>query len=59
MARIRWWRPPRVKSVYQKLSSRLSVEKRETEVSGLLALGAAVLALLSAGLSLLWFNRIL
>ena len=48
-----------LKSVYQKLSSRLSVEKRETEVSGLLALGAAVLALLSAGLSLLWFNRIL
>ncbi len=48
-----------LKSVYQKLSSRLSVEKRETEISGLLALGAAVLALLSAGLSLLWFNRIL
>jgi Ca-activated chloride channel family protein len=28
-------------------------------ISALFALGAAVLALLSAGLSLLWFNRIL
>ena len=48
-----------LKSVYQKLSSRLTVEKKETEVSGLLALVAAVLAITSAGLSLLWFNRIL
>jgi Ca-activated chloride channel family protein len=45
--------------VYNTLSSRLTVEKKETEVSALFALGAAVLALLSAGLSLLWFNRIL
>lgn len=48
-----------LKKVYETLSSRLTVEKKETEVSSLLALGAAVLALLSAGLSLLWFNRIL
>jgi Ca-activated chloride channel family protein len=45
--------------VYQALSSRLTVEKKETEVSALFAMAAAVLALLSAGLSLLWFNRIL
>jgi Ca-activated chloride channel family protein len=45
--------------VYNTLSSRLTVEKKETEVSALFAMGAAVLALLSAGLSLLWFNRIL
>lgn len=45
--------------VYNTLSSRLTVEKKETEISALFALGAAVLALLSAGLSLLWFNRIL
>jgi Ca-activated chloride channel family protein len=45
--------------VYQTLSSRLTVEKKETEISGLLALAAAVLALLSAGLSVMWFNRIL
>jgi Ca-activated chloride channel family protein len=35
------------------------VEKKETEISGLLALAASLLALLSAGLSVLWFNRIL
>ena len=48
-----------LKKVYQTLSSRLTVEKKETEISGLLALAAAALALLSAGLSLAWFNRIL
>ena len=48
-----------LKKVYETLSSRLTVEKKETEVSALLALAAAMLALLSAGLSLLWFNRIL
>ncbi|MEO5659974.1 MAG: VWA domain-containing protein [Polaromonas sp.] len=48
-----------LKKVYQTLSSRLTVEKKETEISALLALAAAVLALLSATLSLLWFNRIL
>ena len=45
--------------VYETLSSRLTVEKKETEISALFAMGAAALALLSAGLSLLWFNRIL
>ena len=48
-----------LKKVYKALSSRLAVEKKETEISGLLALLAAALSLLSAGLSLLWFNRIL
>ena len=48
-----------LRKVYETLSSRLTVEKKETEVSALFALGAALLALLSAGLSLLWFNRIL
>lgn len=48
-----------LKKVYETLSSRLTVEKKETEVSGLVALLAAALAVLSAGLSLAWFNRIL
>jgi Ca-activated chloride channel homolog len=48
-----------LKKVYETLSSRLSVEKKETEVSGLLALAAALLTITSAALSLLWFNRIL
>ena len=48
-----------LKKVYETLSSRLALEKKETEISGLVALIAAALALLSAGLSLAWFNRIL
>jgi Ca-activated chloride channel family protein len=48
-----------LQKVYEKLSSRLTVEKKETEISGLLALVAAILSITSAGLSLLWFNRIL
>ena len=48
-----------LKKVYETLSSRLTVEKKETEISALFALFAATLALLSAGLSVLWFNRIL
>ena len=48
-----------LKKVYEKLGSRMMVEKKETEVSGLLALLAAVLAIASAALSQWWFNRIL
>jgi len=48
-----------LKKVYNTLSSRLTIEKKETEISALFAMGAAALALLSAGLSLFWFNRIL
>jgi Ca-activated chloride channel family protein len=48
-----------LKQVYESLSTRLTVEKKETEVSGLLALVGALFTLLSAGLSLLWFNRLL
>jgi len=48
-----------LKQVYEKLSTRLTVEKKETEISGLLALLAAVLAISAAALSLAWFNRIL
>jgi Ca-activated chloride channel family protein len=48
-----------LKKVYKTLSARLTVEKKETEISALLALAAATLALVSASLSLLWFNRIL
>lgn len=48
-----------LKQIYQSLSSRLTVEKKETELSGLLALAAAALAIVAAALSLAWFNRIL
>ena len=48
-----------LQKVYQALSSKLTVEKKETEISALFAMVAAGLALLSAALSVLWFNRIL
>lgn len=43
--------------VYRHLGSRLHTERRTTEVTAMLALAAAVLAALGAGLSLLWFGR--
>jgi Ca-activated chloride channel family protein len=48
-----------LKKIYQSMSSRITFEKKETEISALFAAAAAVLALLAAVLSLLWFNRIL
>lgn len=44
--------------VYETLGSQLQVQKRETELSGPLALVAALLALVAAGLSMLWFGRL-
>lgn len=48
-----------LKKVYASLGSRLLVEKKETEVSALFALAAALLAIVSGGLSLVWFSRVL
>ena len=48
-----------LKKVYGTLSSRLTVEKRETEVSAVLALVGAALAVLAAGLSVGWFGRVM
>ena len=48
-----------LKKVYETLNSRLVLEKKETEITALFAAAAAALALVSALLSLLWFNRIL
>jgi len=44
--------------VYESLSAKLVTEKKETEVSALLAALGALLALLSAGLSVFWFGRV-
>jgi Ca-activated chloride channel family protein len=44
--------------VYQSLSSRLVVEKKETEISGLFAAAGALLVVLAAGLSVWWFGRV-
>lgn len=48
-----------LRRVYEGLSTRMVMERRETEVSGLLAALGAVLTLLAAGLSLVWFNRVM
>jgi Ca-activated chloride channel family protein len=47
-----------LKKVYQSLSSRLVVEKKETEITALFAGVGALLALLGAGLSVWWFGRV-
>ena len=48
-----------LKKVYQSLNSRLVLEKKETEITVLFSAAAAVIAVVAALLSLLWFNRIL
>jgi Ca-activated chloride channel homolog len=47
-----------LRGVYEHLGSRLQVQARETELTGLIALIAALFALTAAGLSVLWFGRI-
>ena len=48
-----------LKKVYESLNTRIALETRQTEITALLAAAAALVALLSAFLSVLWFNRIL
>jgi len=48
-----------LRGVYEKLGSRLQVSKRDTELTGVLALVAAVVVTIGAGLSLGWFGRIM
>ena len=46
-----------LRSVYQDLGSRVQVQRREMEITALLALVGATLVLAAAGLSVLWFGR--
>ena len=48
-----------LKKVYQSLRSKLVMEKKETEITAIFSAVAAATVLLSATLSLLWFNRVL
>jgi Ca-activated chloride channel family protein len=48
-----------LKKVYQSLRSKIVMEKKETEITALFSAIAAATVLLSATLSLLWFNRVL
>ena len=47
-----------LKKVYESLSSRMVVERKDTEVSALFAALGGLLALVAAGLSLFWFGRV-
>jgi Ca-activated chloride channel family protein len=47
-----------LKKVYQGLSTRLVVEKKETEISALFAALGALLVVVAAGLSVWWFGRV-
>jgi Ca-activated chloride channel family protein len=48
----------KLRSVYESLGSRVQVQTRETELTGVLALLSAAVATTAAILSLLWFGRI-
>jgi Ca-activated chloride channel family protein len=48
-----------LKKVYESLRSKLVMEKKQTEITALFSAIAAATVLLSAMLSLLWFNRVL
>jgi Ca-activated chloride channel family protein len=48
-----------LKKVYETLNSRIYLEKKDMEITALFAAAAAITALVSALLSLMWFNRIL
>ena len=48
-----------LKKIYQSLNSRFVLERKDTEITAFFAAAAALTVLLSAALSLLWFNRIL
>jgi Ca-activated chloride channel family protein len=48
-----------LKRIYQSMSSRFVMERKELEVGALFAAGAALLALLGAGLSVAWYGRVL
>ena len=45
-----------LRTVYQGLSYRLVTQKQETELTGLVALAAALLMAMAAGLSMAWFG---
>ncbi len=47
-----------LRSVYENMGSRVQVLTRETEITALLAMASALLALMAGVLSVLWFRRI-
>jgi Ca-activated chloride channel homolog len=48
-----------LKQIYKGMSSKMVLQKQQTEVSALFVAAAALFVIAGAGLSLLWFNRLL
>jgi Ca-activated chloride channel family protein len=48
----------KLRGVYETLGSQVKMQTRETEISALIAVAAALLALTAGALSLLWFGRV-
>jgi Ca-activated chloride channel family protein len=48
-----------LKKVYQMLNSKITLEKQQTEITALFSAAAALLAVMAAMLSMLWFGRIM
>ena len=48
-----------LKKIYEGMNSKMVLKKQQTEITALFVAAAAVFATLAAGLSLVWFNRVL
>jgi Ca-activated chloride channel homolog len=48
-----------LKKIYEGMNAKMVLKKQQTEITALVVAAAAVLATLAAGLSLVWFNRLL
>jgi Ca-activated chloride channel family protein len=48
-----------LKKIYEAMNTQLIMEKAKTEITAAFSAAAAILALISVALSMLWFNRIL
>ena len=46
-------------SIYKSLNTQLIMETKKTEITAFFSAAAVILAVIAAGLSLIWFNRIL
>ena len=48
-----------LKKIYEGMNARMVLKKQQTEITALVVAAAALLATIAAGLSLVWFNRLL
>ena len=48
-----------LKKIYEGMNAKMVLKKQQTEITALVVAVAALLATVAAGLSLVWFNRLL